>query len=146
VEAIRVGDNGRDEKGQFTAGNRIGFPPGVSGYAPGRHDSMLDHLAVLGAEPLPDGKTRNRHLAEGLWQLALSGRSARIRLQAIEVLLDRLHGKPQQSVRVGLGTEQPLTDVELRAEIQAQLVGRGATVEESQRFLAMIEASNESGV
>lgn len=108
-----MGDLGRDDKGRFQPGNPYGWQPGQSGQSVGRRDSLLDHLRRLGQEQMEDGRTRNQALAQALWDLALGKGSLRIRLAATEQILDRLHGRPSQSVKLGLGVEQP-TELELR--------------------------------
>jgi hypothetical protein len=134
----------RDEKGRFLSGNPYGFKPGESGYLRGRADSLLDHLRRLGQEQMEDGRTRNQALAEGLWGLALGKGSLRIRLAATEQILDRLHGRPSQSVRLGVGTEQ-LSDGEIVAQVQASLTERGLSLEESERFLLALGVGNGDG-
>lgn len=135
---------GRDDKGRFAAGNPWALKPGESGYLRGRADSLLDHLRRLGQEQLEDGRTRNQALAQALWDLALGKGSLRIRLAATEQILDRLHGRPSQSVRLGVGAEQ-LSDGEIIAQVQASLTERGLSVEDSRRFLLALGFDDEPG-
>jgi hypothetical protein len=135
--------SGRDALGQFRPGNPYGFKPGESGSARGRRDSLLDHLRRLGEETQADGQTRNQVLAQSLWDLAIGKASQRIKLAAIEQIFDRLHGRPSQSVRLGVGPEQ-LSDGEIVTQVQATLVERGISLDEAQRFLLALGVGDDS--
>ena len=83
-----VQESGREATGRFARGHRIkggGRPKG---------EGIVPHL-----NDLIDNCGRGRKYAETLDQLAIKGKTDAVRLQALSEIMDRIHGKPLQSVR-----------------------------------------------
>jgi len=75
-----------------------GFKPGVSGNPNGRpkkENCVSDLLRSKGDELQPDGKTKLQAVIDTLYDRANEGE-----LKAIDMIFDRLEGKPAQKVEV----------------------------------------------
>ncbi len=91
---------GRDGNGRFAEGNSHGFQPGHSGNPQGRpRDTITPHLRELVQRLHPDAGeiTYGELIALRLIEQAVAGEIA-----AIREVIDRLEGKPRQSVAVDM--------------------------------------------
>lgn len=89
----------RDENGRFAKGH-----PGGPGRKPKEH-SITDQLRGVSEEIDEEtGKTKAQLLAEKLWALALEDEDK----QAMVQIIDRLDGKPRESIELEQVNPQPL--------------------------------------
>lgn len=115
------GTGGRDALGRFAPGNGYSFRPGESGNSRGRRDSLMDHLTRFGAEDVGDGRTRNELLAWRAWSVVLDPKTPlSVFVQVLVFITERVHGKPKQSVDLGLLPNEPGSD-----ELEALLAESG---------------------
>lgn len=85
----------RNARGQFLAGQ--------SGNPGGRpRDNLTALLREAGELPVSeaDPRTRAQALADRLWRQALS-KQGHVALKAAEMILDRMEGKPRQTLGIG---------------------------------------------
>lgn len=110
-------DNGRDHAGRFLPGNTHGFPPGVSGNPSGgrkgtmRLDALLREIIVEEIEVKGKGRREVRDvILRVLAKKAMQGD-----LRAIEMVFDRIDGKPKETgefdISVGAPRMMTLDDV-----------------------------------
>ena len=83
----------RNNRGQFVSGNTLGKG------RPKKENCVSDLLRNKGDEIQADGKTKLQAVIETLYQRANEGE-----LKAIDMIFDRLEGKPAQKLEV----EEPL--------------------------------------
>lgn len=76
-------------------------------------DCLTDCLREVAEQPAPAGKTKAQALAAVLWRKALAGD-----LRAAALILDRLEGRPFQSVSIQVPSE-PLSISEMVARMSA---------------------------
>jgi hypothetical protein len=89
----------RDNKGRFAPGN-----PGGPGRKPKEH-SITTQIRNLSEEvDEHTGKTRAQLLAERLWQMALEESDKQVMVH----IMDRLEGKPKESLEVETREVTPL--------------------------------------
>ena len=81
----------RTNKGQFVKGNKEGNRNG----RPKKSNCVSDLLRNKGDELQPDGKTKLQAVIESLYAKAESGD-----LKAIDMIFDRVEGKPAQKLEV----------------------------------------------
>jgi hypothetical protein len=93
--------NGRARGGKFAKGNLLGFKPGQSGNPAGRpkYTVVSEALRAQLAEKMPDAgeETFAEALARALIDKALGGD-----VLAAREILDRVEGKPRQTLDVGM--------------------------------------------
>lgn len=87
----------RDQRGRFVKG-ASGNPKG--GGRPPVARSLSEAIRALGLEEYEPGKVRNDALARGLWDMALTGQTEKIKLAATREILDRTEGRPPQKIDV----------------------------------------------
>ncbi len=90
-----------------------GFVKGVSGNPGGRPKGVAELLAHFRANCTPE---RMDALFRGLYEIATEDDDPKARVAATKELLDRLVGKPQQSVELS-GTVEGLTAEERRERV-----------------------------
>jgi hypothetical protein len=86
------------------------FPKGVSGNPSGRPPAIvtraLREIAAEVAEDGPEPETQARRLARILWEASTGVRVVRReQLEAAKICLDRLEGRPHQSITVDVDDE-----------------------------------------
>jgi len=90
-------EENRNNKGQFKSG-QSGNPVG----RPKKENCINDLLRVKGSEVLEDGRTKLQAIIDELYEKAQGGD-----LKAMEMIFDRLEGKPAQKLETTV-TELPI--------------------------------------
>ena len=128
-------NSGKNEKGQFAAGNKFAFRPGQSGNPKGRPKGMVasEYLRKRVTEPMPgdpEGRTISQVIEEKVIRhLVYTDPSDPLFWRAYETYKDRIEGKAPQSIGVHrepdvleldihFPTEYDRTDEEVEAEMK----------------------------
>jgi hypothetical protein len=87
--------DGQDSRGRFLPGHKLGFQPGQSGNPNGARGSITNALKREMLDTRGTPITIAEGIAKKLCQMALAGE-----LGAIREILDRIEGKPRQSIEM----------------------------------------------
>ena len=125
-----AGNNGRTPDGKFAKGNAHAWQKGVSANPSGRpRDTITPHLKEIAQEQDNDGRTYGRRVAEMLYAESLGGN-----VTAAKEILDRLDGKPRQTVDLSVDDKRKAA----LETVIAGLVATGMSEDAAKQYLAAV--------